>query len=64
MDLLKKMLYVIPEFRITAAEAMSHAYFKGFSVEELINVPISEQMLKYSIVKSNKFEKDSKGSFA
>lgn len=35
MDLLKKMLKVNPEERITAEEAMNHPYFKEESEEEL-----------------------------
>jgi len=57
------MLHVVPESRISAEEALTHSYFKGFSVEELINIPISEQMMNYNS-KSKIVGKDSKGSFA
>jgi len=51
------MLHVVPESRISAEEALTHSYFKGFSVEELINIPISEQMMNYNSKSKNSWKR-------
>lgn len=45
IDLIKKMVFFLPDARISAAQALNHKYFQEFLDEDLLNLiwPIGEE---------------------
>lgn len=55
MDLLKKMLFVFPQGRLSAAKALTHKYFSDFIQEEAKNEDLPVIDMKFIQMNLNEY---------